>query len=52
MTTSLWIFLAIAILFGIAYVLFFRNKFRQSQELDKKIDFSKITEWKDEDRDK
>ena len=52
MTTALWIFLAIAIFFGIAYVLAFRNVFRQSRELDKKIDLSKITEWKDEVRDK
>jgi hypothetical protein len=48
-TTLLWIALAIAILFGAAYVLGFRNVLRQSRELDKKIDYSKVREWKDED---
>ncbi len=49
MTASIWIALAIAILFGAAYVLGFRNVLRKSRELDKKIDYSKVREWKDED---
>ena len=31
------------------YVLVMRVFFRESKELDKKIDYSKMKEWKDED---
>jgi len=47
-TTSLWIALAIAILFGAACVLGFRNVLRQSRELGRKIDYGKVHGWKDE----
>ena len=31
------------------YVLVMRVFFKESKELDKKIDYSKVKEWKDED---
>ncbi len=43
----------IALLVGVAvvlvYVLVMRVFFRDSRALDKKIDYSKMKEWKDED---
>jgi low affinity Fe/Cu permease len=43
----------IALLVGVAvvlvYVLVMRVFFRDSQALDKKIDYSKMKEWRDED---
>lgn len=33
----------------VAYVAVMRVFFRDSKELDKKIDYSKMKEWKDED---
>lgn len=47
MSTSLWITLAIAILFGLGYVLHLRVLYKKSRELDGKIDFSKLRKWKD-----
>ena len=42
MTTTWWIALGVALLFGLGYVLAMRNVYRQSRELDKKIDFDKV----------
>jgi hypothetical protein len=33
----------------VAYVVVMRVFFRESKDLDRKIDYSKIKEWKDED---
>ena len=38
----------VAIIAVIGYVLVMRVFFRESKELDKKIDFSKMKEWKDD----
>ena len=42
MTTAWWIALGVALLFGLGYVLAMRNVYRQSRELDKKIDYRKV----------
>lgn len=44
----LWI-IAIAAGLLIGYLVVMRVFFRESRELDKKIDYSKMKEWKDED---
>jgi len=41
--------LGVALLVVVGYVLVMRIFFRESKELDKKIDYSKMKEWKDED---
>ena len=40
---------AVALVVVAGYVLVMRVFFRESKELDKKIDHSKMKEWKDED---
>ena len=44
-----WIAVAVALVVVVGYVLVMRIFFRESKELDKKIDYSKMKEWKDED---
>jgi len=39
----------VAVIAVIGYLLVMRVFFRESKELDKKIDYSKVKEWKDED---
>jgi low affinity Fe/Cu permease len=41
--------LAVAIIVVAGYLLVMRVFFKDSKELDKKIDYSKMKEWKDED---
>lgn len=40
--------LGVALVVVIGYVLVMRIFFRESKELDKKIDYSKMKEWKDD----
>ena len=49
MNQTLWIFLAIAVVIVAGYFITMRVFFKESKELDKKIDYSKMKEWKDED---
>jgi hypothetical protein len=49
MSTNLWLGLAV-IGVVVIYLLVMRVFFRQSREADKHIDYSKIREWKDEDK--
>lgn len=44
----LWI-VAIAAVLVVGYFVVMRVFFRESRDLDKKIDYSKMKEWKDED---
>ena len=44
-----FIAVAVAIVAVIGYVLVMRVFFRDSKELDKKIDYAKMKEWKDDD---
>ena len=39
----------VAVVAVLGYLLVMRVFYRESTELDKKIDFSKMKEWKDED---
>ena len=41
--------LAVGLIVVIGYVLVMRVFFKDSKALDKKIDYSKMKEWKDED---
>ena len=43
------IVVGVALAVVVGYVLVMRVFFRESKELDKKIDYSKMKEWKDED---
>jgi low affinity Fe/Cu permease len=49
MTNALWIFLAVAAVLVVGYFVVMRVFFKESKALDKKIDYSKMKEWKDED---
>jgi low affinity Fe/Cu permease len=41
--------LAVAVVVVLGYLLVMRVFFKDSKELDKKIDYGKMKEWKDED---
>jgi uncharacterized protein YneF (UPF0154 family) len=49
MNQALWIFLAIAVVIVAGYFITMRVFFKESKELDKKIDYGKMKEWKDDD---
>jgi low affinity Fe/Cu permease len=44
----IWITLVAAVVVVGGYLLVMRVFFRDSKELDKKIDYSKVKEWKDD----
>jgi hypothetical protein len=48
MSNTAWIFVAIAIVIVGGYFVVMRVFFKDSKELDKKIDYSKMKEWKDD----
>ena len=48
-SNALWIFLAVAVVIVVGYFVVMRVFFKESKELDKKIDYGKMKEWKDED---
>lgn len=43
------IVVAVAVVLVVGYLLVMRVFFKESKELDKKIDYGKMKEWKDED---
>lgn len=49
MSTTLWIVLGIMVVVILVYLVTMRVFFRQSRDADKKIDFTKVREWKDDD---
>ena len=49
MNQMVFIVVGIAVVLVIGYLLVMRVFFKDSQDLDKKIDYSKMKEWKDED---
>ena len=49
MDQTLWILLAIAVVIVAGYFITMRVFFKESKELDKKIDYAKMKEWKDDD---
>jgi low affinity Fe/Cu permease len=48
MNQVVMIAVAVAVLVVIGYLLVMRVFFKESKELDKKIDYSKVKEWKDD----
>jgi low affinity Fe/Cu permease len=44
-----FIVVGVAVVLVVGYLLVMRVFFKESKELDKKIDYSKMKEWKDED---
>jgi hypothetical protein len=48
MSHAAWIFVAVAILVIAGYFVTMRVFFKESKELDKKIDYGKMKEWKDD----
>lgn len=44
-----FIAVAVALVVVVVYALVMRIFYRESRELDRKIDFGKMKEWKDED---
>jgi hypothetical protein len=49
MDRTVWVALLVGLVVVVAYVVVMRVFFRDSQALDRKIDYSKMREWKDED---
>jgi low affinity Fe/Cu permease len=49
MDQAVMIGIAVAVALVVGYLLVMRVFFKDSKELDKKIDYSKMKEWKDED---
>ena len=45
---ALWIFLAVAAVIVLGYFVTMRVFFKDSKALDKKIDYSKMKAWKDD----
>lgn len=48
MSSTVWIFIAIAVLVAVFYLITVRVLFKESKQLDKKIDYSKMKQWKDD----
>ena len=49
MSMTVWIFLGVAVFVVLAYFVVMRVFFQRSREADKKVDYSKIRPWKDDD---
>ena len=49
MNQTVMVVVAVAVAIVVGYLLVMRVFFKDSKELDKKIDYSKMKEWKDED---
>lgn len=49
MSTTLWIVLGVVVVLVLGYVLGIRMLVRRSREQEKKIDYSKVRRWEDED---
>jgi low affinity Fe/Cu permease len=49
MNQVVMIAVAVAVVVVVGYLLVMRVFFKDSKELDKKIDYAKMKEWKDED---
>lgn len=52
MTTSLWVVLAAAVVVVAVYLLTMRGLQRQSREVDKQVDFTKIRPLTDDEEDR
>ncbi len=52
MTKTLWIILAVSVFAVLTFVVAMRSLLRDNQEIDKKIDYSKLRPWDDDDENK
>jgi hypothetical protein len=50
LSETAWIVIGAGIAIVVIYLVTMRVFFRQSRDADKKIDFSKVREWKDDDK--
>jgi hypothetical protein len=50
LSETAWIVIGAGIAIVAIYLVTMRVFFRQSRDADKKIDFSKVREWKDDDK--
>ena len=51
MPTTFWIAIVLLLLGAILLVSYLREQFKKSREAEKKIDYSKIRRWEDDDED-
>lgn len=51
MTKTLWIVLAISVIVVLTFLMAMRSLLRDNREIDKKIDYSKLRPWQDDDDD-
>ena len=49
MSTTLWVLVPIAVIAVIAFMSYMRRLFRESREAEKRLDYSKMRKWEDED---
>jgi hypothetical protein len=49
MTTTLWIVLAVSVIAVFTFVVAIRSLIRENREIDKKIDYTKLRPWQDDD---
>ena len=49
MSQVVFIVVGVAVVLVVGYLLVMRVFFKESKEIDKKIDYSKMKKWKDED---
>ena len=47
-SNALWIFLAVAVVIVVGYFVVMRVFFKESKELDKKVDLAKMKKWEDD----
>ena len=51
MSTEFWIAIALLALGALLLASYLREQFRKSREAEKRIDYSKIRRWEDDDED-
>jgi hypothetical protein len=51
MTKTIWIVLALSVIAVLTFLVAMRTLLRENREIDKKIDYSKLRPWEDDDED-
>lgn len=49
MTKTIWIVLALSVITVLTFMVAMRTVLRENREIDKKIDYSKLRPWEDDD---
>jgi hypothetical protein len=49
MTKTIWAVLAISVIAVLTFIVAMKSLLRENREIDKKIDYSKLRSWKDDD---